>query len=43
LLAPIDGDELSRMRSDVDASIVRLETIGAELAAIAELKRRFPA
>jgi len=43
LLAPIDGDELVRTRNEVDASIARLETIGAELAAIAELKRRLPA
>jgi len=43
LLAPIDGDELARTRNEVDASITRLETIGAELAAIAELKRRVPA
>jgi hypothetical protein len=43
LLAPIDADELARTRTEVDASIARLETIGAELAAIAELKRRVPA
>ena len=42
LLAPIDGDELARTRSEVDASIARLEAIGAELAAIADLKRRVP-
>jgi DnaJ-like protein len=42
LLAPIDGDDLARMRSEVDAGITRLEAIGAELVAIAELKRRVP-
>jgi hypothetical protein len=40
LLAPIDGDELARTRNEVDASIARLEAIGAELAAIARAQAR---
>jgi hypothetical protein len=42
LLSPIDGDELARTRGEIEASIARLEAIGAELAAIAALKRRVP-
>lgn len=40
LLAPIAGDELDSARAEVDAGIARLEAVRAELASLAELKRR---
>jgi hypothetical protein len=41
--APIDGDELARTRSEVDASIVAPRSDRRELAAIAELEASRPA
>jgi hypothetical protein len=43
LLAPIGNEELARARTEVDAEIARLETVQADLARLAELKRRLSA
>jgi hypothetical protein len=42
ILAPVDGDELARARTEVDGGIARLEAIRANLATLADLKRRVP-
>lgn len=39
LVAPLDGEELARARDEVDAAVARVESIGVELARLAELKR----
>ncbi len=43
LLAPVDADELAQARTEIEDGIARLEDVRAELAALAELKRRVPA
>jgi hypothetical protein len=43
LLAPVDGEELARARAEVDSGIARLEAVHAELATLADLKRRVSA
>jgi hypothetical protein len=43
LLAPVEADELARARADVDDGIDRLEGLRAELATLADLKRRLSA
>jgi hypothetical protein len=42
ILAPVDGDELARARTELDGGIARLEAIRADLATLADLKRRVP-
>jgi len=43
LLAPIAADALGRTRAELDAGIARLEAIQADLATLADLKRRVSA
>src|SRR5262249_50526739 len=43
LVTPIGHEELARVRSEIDDGIGRLEALAAELATLAELKRRLRA
>jgi hypothetical protein len=43
LLEPVRGEELARVRAEIDGGIARLESVRAELASLADLKRRVSA
>jgi len=43
LLEPVDGAALAQARAEIDAGIAQLEAVHAELASLADLKRRVPA